>query len=283
MSSDNEEHVAKVAKERRRRTEDGLPEIKADAEQLRLVESNRRLTEGSLTKSDFLANLNQELHTSLNSVIGFSNVLLDRMYGPLNEKQQEYVQNIIVSGKRLLSLFNDIQYLSRVESGNLELQPGVVSLRELLSASLVMLREKALKGGVSLCLEIVPQADLDIVADERKLKQIMFNLLSNAVKFTPAGETVTVSACNDEDFIAISVTDAGTGISEEDIPKLFQAATTAESGCTKQPEGTGMSLALTRQLVELHGGTIRVKSGSGCGSRFSFTIPHTRVRPDAQV
>jgi signal transduction histidine kinase len=241
------------------------------------VENNRQLQVVSKTKSDFLANMSHELRTPLNSVIGFSEVLLDQLFGPINEKQLEYVENILSSGKHLLSLINDILDLSKVESGKMELELSTFCLRELLDASLMMLREKALKGGIALNMDLAPQADIKIVADQRKLKQILFNLVSNAVKFTPANGTVEVSATRDGDFIEISVTDNGIGINKEDIPKLFQPFTQLESVYTKEYEGTGLGLALNRQLVELHGGRIWVESEFGSGSRFSFTIPLTQT------
>jgi PAS domain S-box-containing protein len=242
-------------------------------QQIENIESNRRLAEVSQTKSDFLANMSHELRTPLNSVIGFSEVLQDQMFGQINQKQQEYVSNILTSGKHLLSLINDILDLSKVESGKMVLEMGDFSLRESLDASLMMLKEKALKAGIELNLELAPQADIRIVADQRKIKQILFNLLSNAVKFTPAGGTICVSAVRDGDFIEITVADSGMGIRPEDISKLFKAFTQLESVYTKGFEGTGLGLALTRQLVELHGGRVWVKSDFGAGSRFSFTLP----------
>ena len=251
--------------------------VRANLQQQELAESNRRLAEVSRTKSDFLANMSHELRTPLNSVIGFSEVLLDQMFGPINEKQQEYINNILTSGIHLLSLINDILDLSKVESGKFDLELSYFTLRETLDAALMMLSEKALKGRIKLELELSPSADLVIFADQRKLKQILFNLLSNAVKFTPAGGTVDVSAMRDGDFIEITVADTGMGIKREDIPKLFQAFTQLESAYTKEHEGTGLGLALTRQLVELHGGRIWVKSIVGMGSRFSFTFPLTQA------
>ena len=217
--------------------------------------------------------MSHELRTPLNSVIGFSEVLQDQLFGPINEKQQEYVKNILTSGRHLLSLINDILDLSKVESGKMELELSEFSLLESLNASLMMLKEKALKGGISLNMELAPPDDLRIVADQRKLKQILFNLVSNAVKFTPAGGEVNVNAFKHGDFIEISVTDSGIGIREEDIPKLFHPFTQLESVYTKEYEGTGLGLALNRHLVELHNGKIWVKSEFGKGSRFSFTIP----------
>jgi CheY-like chemotaxis protein len=217
--------------------------------------------------------MSHELRTPLNSVIGFSEVLQDQMFGQINEKQQEYVANILTSGRHLLSLINDILDLSKVESGKMELLLTEFSLREAVDSSLMMLREKALKGGITVCMNLAPEADVNIVADERKLKQILFNLVSNAVKFTPESGTIDLTAARDGEFIEITVADSGIGIKAEDIPKLFQPFTQLESVYTKTIEGTGLGLALNRQLVELHGGRIWVESHIGTGSRFSFTIP----------
>jgi len=247
------------------------------AQQAEIAESNQRLAEVSRTKSEFLANMSHELRTPLNSVIGFSEVLQDQLFGPINEKQQDYVQNILTSGRHLLSLINDILDLSKVESGKMELELTGFSLQETLDASLMMLKEKALKGEIDLQMDPAPLADIQIVADQRKLKQILFNLLSNAVKFTPAGGTIRVGAISDGDFVEITLADSGIGIKQEDIPKLFHPFTQLESVYSKEFEGTGLGLALTRQLVELHGGRIWVKSDFGKGSRFSFTIPLTCV------
>ena len=242
------------------------------------LESARAVAEKTnLAKSDFLANMSHELRTPLNSVIGFSEVLLDQLFGSINEKQRDYVNNILGSGRHLLSLINDILDLSKVEAGKMVLDLNNFPLRQTLDASLMMLKEKAFKEGITLNLDFNAHADVNIVADQRKLKQILFNLLSNAVKFTPAGGTVDVSALRDGNFIEITVADTGMGIKHEDIPKLFQSFTQLESVYTKKFEGTGLGLALTRQLVELHGGRIWVKSTFGAGSRFIFTLPLTQV------
>jgi PAS domain S-box-containing protein len=239
--------------------------------------TNRRREEVSQTKSDFLANMSHELRTPLNSLIGFSEVLQDRKFGPINDRQEEYVTNILTSGKHLLSLINEILDFSKVESGEMEFELSTFSLRKTLDDSLIMLREKAQKKGIALRLELALQADVQIEADQRKLKQIMFNLLSNAVKFTPANGSVDVYAIKDNHHIEIIVADTGMGIRQEDIPKLFQAFTQLETVNTKEYEGTGLGLALTKQLVELHGGRVWVESKFGAGSRFRFTIPLLQV------
>lgn len=247
------------------------------AQQSELAENNQQLEKVSRTKSDFLANMSHELRTPLNSIIGFSEVLQDQLFGQINEKQQEYVRNILSSGRHLLSLINDILDLSKVESGKMELDLSAFSLREVLEASLTMLKEKAMKSQIDMCLELEPQADLSIVADQRKFKQIMFNLVSNAVKFNSPGGTVRVNVRKDGEFIEIAVADTGIGISEEDIPRLFHPFSQLETGYAKENEGTGLGLALNRQLVELHGGRIWVASEPGKGSTFSFTVPLTQT------
>jgi signal transduction histidine kinase len=243
-------------------------------EQVRKTEIAKSAAEqANIAKSDFLANMSHELRTPLNSVIGFSEVLQDQLYGPLNEKQQKHVNNIHINGKHLLSLINDILDLTKVESGKMELDLNNFPLVESLKESQMLLRGKAMKCGIDINLHFAPEADISIVADQRKLKQIMFNLLSNALKFTKSGGRVDVSVRIDGDFIEISVVDTGIGIKVEDLPKLFQAFTQLESVYTKEFQGTGLGLSLTRKLVELHGGRIWAESEYGKGSRFCFTLP----------
>ncbi|MDD2679484.1 MAG: ATP-binding protein [Candidatus Omnitrophica bacterium] len=230
-------------------------------------------------KSDFLANMSHELRTPLNAIIGFAEVMQDQYFGPLNEKQKKYVDNINTSGRHLLSLINDILDLSKVEAGKMELEPENLSLKkDILEPSLILLQEKAHKHNVSLSLEVAPEADINLAADPKKLKQIIFNLLTNAVKFTPDGGSVEISAKRSQgaaagDFIEISVKDSGIGIKPEDLSKLFQTFSQIESTYTKTVEGTGLGLALTKKLVELHGGKIWVESEFGKGSKFIFSIP----------
>jgi len=231
----------------------------------------------NLTKSEFLANMSHELRTPLNSIIGFSEVLQDQFFGAINEKQSDYIDNIITSGKHLLSLINDILDLSKVESGKMLLNLSPFYLRDAVDASLMMLTEKAIKSGIAISIDLSTEADVQIMADERKVKQILFNLLSNAVKFTPAGGMVNVNAERKGDLIEITVVDTGLGIREEDIPKLFRPFTQLESVYTKAYEGTGLGLALNKQLVELHGGRVWVESLLGSGSRFGFSIPLTQA------
>jgi signal transduction histidine kinase len=270
----------------RRRAEDSSNEkiyVSADVEariltaveeqKVELAECNKRLMEVSWSRADFVANMSKELRTPLHSIIGFTNVLQDQLVGSLNDQQMEYVNNILSSGKHLLLLINDILDLSKIESGQMELDLSIFSIRELLEDSIKMLRKKAHEGGNEINLNIGGGADVQIVADQRRLKQILFNLVSNAIKFSMAAGVVDVSAVLDGDFIEITVGDTGIGIKEEELPKIFHAFTQLEPAMSKKFEGIGLGLALSRQLVELHGGRIWVKSRFGTGSRFSFTVP----------
>ncbi len=229
----------------------------------------------SRTKSEFLASMSHELRTPLNAIIGFSEILSDQTFGKLNEKQANYINNVYTSGLHLLQLINDILDLSKVEAGRMELQTSRVNIKVMLGNSLTMIKEKTLTQGISLDLRFPDDMeDLDILADERKLKQIMFNLLSNAVKFTPDKGAITVEAKKEGVELVVSVSDTGIGIKPEDQERVFSEFEQISSKYTRKQPGTGLGLSLTRRLVELHGGRIWVESeGEGKGSTFTFVIP----------
>ncbi len=224
-------------------------------------------------KSEFLANMSHELRTPLNAIIGFSQVLKDEMFGPLNARQSEYVGDVLTSGQHLLSLINDILDLAKVEAGRMELQPSTFVLPTLLENALSLMRERATRQGITLTGDVDPSLEL-LEGDERKIKQVLFNLLTNAVKFTPAGGSVTLAARPDGDDVAISVRDTGVGISPADQARIFEEFYQAGAGRTQ--EGTGLGLALTRRLVEVHGGRLTVESALGEGSTFTVTLPRRR-------
>jgi signal transduction histidine kinase len=229
------------------------------------------LESASRHKSEFLANMSHELRTPLNAIIGFSQVLRQRLFGEVNEKQEEYLDDILSSGNHLLSLINDVLDLSKVEAGQVELDVATFSLREALERGVVMVREPAMKRGVRLSLELAPDVDL-VDGDERRLRQVVYNLLSNAVKFTPERGRVVAASARVNGEVQISVTDTGPGISPADQGRIFEEFQQTDVGA-EQREGTGLGLALSKRLVELHGGRIWVESEPGLGSRFVFTLP----------
>jgi signal transduction histidine kinase len=231
----------------------------------------KELETTSRHKSEFLANMSHELRTPLNAIIGFSQVLRERMFGEVNEKQEEYLDDIISSGNHLLSLINDVLDLSKVEAGQVELEVAPFSLRDALERGVVMVRERATKDGVQVGLAADPEVDV-VEADERRIRQVIFNLLSNAVKFTPVGGTVDVSAAQVNGEVRVSVADTGPGLAPEDHDRIFEEFQQTEAGI-EQREGTGLGLALSKRLVELHGGRIWVDSELGKGSTFVFTLP----------
>ncbi len=233
----------------------------------------RELQTASRHKSEFLANMSHELRTPLNAVIGFSEVLQDQLFGDLNDKQAEYVADIHSSGRHLLALINDILDLSKIEAGRMELQVSDFALSEVLQNSSALSRERANRLGVSLALEVEPSIGV-ITADERMLKQVLFNLLTNALKFTARGGHVNVTARGDGDGVVVSVRDDGVGIAEADQARIFEEF--QQVGTSNWQEGTGLGLALSRRLVELHGGLLRVESESGKGSTFTFNLPRTQ-------
>jgi signal transduction histidine kinase len=237
-----------------------------------IQEKSRQLEIANRHKSEFLANMSHELRTPLNAIIGFSEVLGERYFGELTEKQDEYVRDIHGSGKHLLSLINDILDLSKIEAGRMELELSDFDLPAVLENALTLVKERAQRHGIALGKRVDPSLGT-VRADERKVKQIMLNLLSNAVKFTPEGGRVSVAAKPNGSAIEISVSDTGIGIAPEDQQAVFEEFKQVGRDYTRKAEGTGLGLALTKRFVELHGGTIKLASAPGKGSTFTFTLP----------
>ena len=236
--------------------------------------ANRELTAASQHKSEFLANMSHELRTPLNAIIGFSEVLGERMFGELNEKQEEYLKDIHASGQHLLSLINDILDLSKVEAGRMELELTDFHLPAVLDNAVTLVRERAGRHGIALHAAIDDGIEY-LRADERKIKQVLLNLLSNAIKFTPEGGRIEIRAKSVNGSIEVSVSDTGVGIAPEDQDAIFEEFRQVGTAARKV-EGTGLGLALSRKFIELHGGRIWVRSELGAGSTFTFTIPVSR-------
>ena len=222
-------------------------------------------------KSEFLASMSHELRTPLNAVIGFSEVLLERMFGDLNDRQEEYLRDIWSSGKHLLELLNEILDLSKVEAGQMTLEPTEFSLQEALGHGLALVRERAARHGIRLGLEVAPEVGL-VRADELRIKQVIVNLLSNAVKFTSDGGRVDVRARADRSEVLVTVADTGTGVAAGYRERIFESFQQGGRRASTT-EGTGLGLTLSKRIVELHGGRIWVESELGVGSTFGFAIP----------
>jgi signal transduction histidine kinase len=246
-----------------------------------LEEKGHELEAASRHKSEFLANMSHELRTPLNAIIGFSEVLSERMFGEINEKQAEYVGDILESGRHLLSLINDILDLSKIEAGKMELEPSDFDLSRAIENTLILVRERAQRRGITLGCTIGEEI-ATIHADERKVKQVMLNLLSNALKFTPEGGRIDVRTDVRDNMAEISVIDTGVGIAPEDQQAVFEEFRQV-GAAAKKSEGTGLGLAISRKFIELHGGKISVMSQPGAGSTFTFTLPLTTVqKPQAR-
>jgi signal transduction histidine kinase len=253
----------------------------------RVAEKTAELEKANRHKSEFLAQMSHELRTPLNAVIGFSRALdtQRKFLGSLSEKQEEYVRDIHASGLHLLALINDLLDLAKIEAGRMDLHVGVVDVPRLIDMALALVRDRADAQSVQLRAQIAPNVSTWI-ADERKFKQILLNLLSNAVKFTGHDGTVDVdvvlgaSEPEKRPELRISVTDTGIGIPPDQVSRLFTAFGQLSQSEVTAREGTGLGLALSRRLVELHGGRIWVDSEPGHGSTFCFTLPEREWPPN---
>ncbi|MGH7855111.1 MAG: ATP-binding protein [Candidatus Binatia bacterium] len=238
-----------------------------------IEEQNLRIQEANRLKSEFLANMSHELRTPLNAVIGFAEVLVDGKAGPLNAEQREYLNDILTSGQHLLQLINDVLDLAKIEAGRMELYPEAFSLKTVADEVCTIMRPIAAKRNITINLQAADNADL-VTLDLRKLKQVLYNLLSNAVKFSHEEGVVKLAINLDaQEQLQIQVKDSGIGIKSDDLPRIFREFEQLESGASRRFPGTGLGLALTKKIIELHDGAITVQSEFGKGSTFSITMP----------
>ncbi len=238
----------------------------------RLQNAVLALEQANKMKSEFLANMSHELRTPLNAIIGFAEVLRDKISGDLNEEQTEFVYDIHSSGLHLLQMINDILDLSKIEAGKLELQYETFSVPEAIEDVHTILKGLASKKRLELKTTMLTDVK-NIEADRVKFKQILYNLLSNAIKFTPENGKITVETCVTDDTLQVSVSDTGIGMKPEDQEKIFKEFWQADSSFSRKYEGTGLGLALTKRIVEMHGGNIWFESEYGKGSIFYFALP----------
>ncbi len=261
--------------------------IQLEAHQGELQQKNRALERASQFKSEFLASMSHEIRTPLNSILGFSELLQDKVGGDLTEKQLHYVHNVHTAGRHLLGLINDILDISKIEAGKMELHPETVDVRGAMEDTRVIVSSLATRKNITLTVQVDDGVGT-VQADPGRFKQIMFNLLSNAIKFTPEGGQVHISARRVPAFpscdgLEISVRDTGIGIRREDQERIFLEFERVERPEARAQEGTGLGLALTKKLVELHGGTIRVESEPGQGSIFTFAVPLRQGTPSSEA
>jgi len=282
------EHLEEIVKQRTRELE---------ATSKRAMQMARQARAASMAKTTFLANMSHELRTPLNAIIGFSEVLLDKHYGEINRIQEEYINDILHSARHLLSLIDDILDLSKIEVGKMELHKEYVNFKELVERSLIMIKQKAIKHGIKISTIIENIAEI-VVADERKMKQVLFNLLTNAAKFTPDGGSIEVhvsmvdfqwiknnvpsrfkedvfNVINREvnRYIKVSVKDTGVGIAPESVKKIFEPFQQEDSSTSRRFGGTGLGLSLSAEIIRLHKGAIWVVSEPDRGSEFTFVVP----------
>jgi two-component system CheB/CheR fusion protein len=252
----------------RREIENGLE--KAHDE---LKELAAELKRTARVKSEFLANMSHELRTPLNSINGFSEVLYDETFGSLNEKQRQYVNIVLTSGKHLLLLINQILDMAKVEAGKMKLALSILPMKSLLNDISMLVADMVSKKKIEMLLEIAEDLP-NIEADELKVKEIIYNLLSNAVKFTPEGGKIGMRAKKTDSEIEVVVWDTGVGIAPENMEKIFEGFFRVDTPYSRVTEGTGLGLPLSKNLVELHGGKLSVESkGLNLGTSVRFTLP----------
>ncbi|MFQ5646427.1 MAG: response regulator, partial [bacterium] len=241
----------------------------------KLEQTNRDLQKANRLKSDFLANMSHELRTPLNSIIGFSELLIDQIPGKINQEQKQCLEDIFSSGKHLLNLINEVLDISKIEAGKFELCYGYFSFPDLIEEIIRTVNPLITQKGQNLLINL-DKAVKEVYADRVKLKQIVLNLISNAVKFTPTGGDIEICSEPENGGMILSVKDTGVGIDEADFSLIFDEFRQVDQSSTRKYEGTGLGLALTKRLVEMHKGRIWLESEPGKGSKFSFFIPGKR-------
>ncbi len=278
-----QEEARRIKEEELRRAVMNLEQSQEQLSELaRKYESEKiRAESASQAKSEFLANMSHELRTPLNAINGFSEIMAAEMYGPMGDaRYRDYARDILSSGQHLLALINDILDMSKIEAGKLTMRFEPVCLEEIAEDALRLVRNRAEAAGLSLILDFVDLPDIE--ADHRALKQVLLNLLSNAIKFTPRGGRVIVRAERRDDplgeRVKVSVQDTGIGISAADLERLARPFEQVESQHSKTTQGTGLGLALTKSLVEMHGGLLDLKSAPGQGTVASFALPVRQSR-----
>lgn len=256
-------------------------EAERQQSEAKLIYTNQKLARATRLKDEFLANMSHELRTPLNAILGMSEGLIEEIFGPLNERQIKALNTIQRSGNHLLELINDILDVAKIEAGQIELKYTSVSLSDLCRSSLAFIEQQALKKRIQLEAKI-PVNLPNLLLDERRIRQVLINLLNNAVKFTPEGGHITlevtqpaINPANLKPYLEIVITDTGIGIAPENISKLFQPFIQIDSALNRQYAGTGLGLALVKQIVEIHGGKVGLTSELGVGSCFKIELPCT--------
>jgi len=274
-------HLGQRARGEEQRLRDHIAELERTQRALEKTSNDLTVALGqaaqaSKAKSEFLASMSHELRTPLNAVIGFSDAMVLEIFGPMGERYKSYASDIRSSGAHLLALINDVLDLSRLDAGQAELREEVFGLGELVEESLRLIQSQAQKADIALSTDIACGMPA-LKADRRRIKQVLVNLLSNAVKFTPAGGRVTLGAQLSEAGLALTVADSGIGIAPDDIPKALEVFGQVDSSLARKYEGTGLGLPLSKQLMELHGGTLRLESQVNVGTTVTVTLPRGRL------
>jgi len=274
-------HLSQRAKGEERRLRDHIAEL--EKTQRALEKTSNELTvalgqaaQASKAKSEFLASMSHELRTPLNAVIGFSDAMVMEIFGPMSNRYKSYASDIRSSGAHLLALINDVLDLTRLDAGQADLREEVFGLSEMTDESLRMVQSQAQKAEIALSTDIADGLPA-LKADKRRIKQVLVNLLSNAVKFTPAGGQVTLAAQLTEAGLALTVADSGIGIAPDDIPKALEVFGQVDSSLARKYEGTGLGLPLSKQLMELHGGTLSLESQVNVGTTVTVILPRDRL------